>query len=98
LPVEPPDVLPLPSSRPTLSLVLPVYDEEAVLPELHARVQALLATLRIDAEVIFVDDGSRDRTVGVFRELAAREPRYRVLSFARNFGHQAAITPAERRS
>jgi dolichol-phosphate mannosyltransferase len=78
--------------RPTLSIVLPVFNEEEVIPELHRRLQAFLATLRLDAEVLFVDDGSRDRSLDMLRGLCTDEPRYRVLSFARNFGHQAAIT------
>jgi polyisoprenyl-phosphate glycosyltransferase len=77
---------------PVLSLVLPVFNEEAVIPELHARLQQFLARLALDTEVVFVDDGSRDRSLELLREIAAKEPRYRILSFARNFGHQAAIT------
>jgi dolichol-phosphate mannosyltransferase len=78
--------------RPTLSLVLPIFNEEAVIPELHARLQEFLAKLALDAEVLFVNDGSRDRSMDLLRGIAAAEPRYRVLSFARNFGHQTAIT------
>lgn len=78
--------------RPTLSLVLPIYNEEAVIPELHRRLQGFLAELGLDAEVLFVNDGSRDRSLELLRALAADEPRYRILSFARNFGHQTAIT------
>ena len=80
------------ASRPTLTLVLPIYNEEDVIPELHARLQAFLATFDFAIEVLFVNDGSRDRSMALLREIAAGEPRYRVLSFARNFGHQAAIT------
>lgn len=83
--------------RPTLSLVLPIYNEEAVLPELHARLQEFLTELvssgRVEtAEVVFVNDGSRDGSMRLLREYAAEDPRYRVISFARNFGHQRAIT------
>jgi dolichol-phosphate mannosyltransferase len=78
--------------RPTLSLVLPIFNEEAVIPELHARLQEFLGKLGLDAEVLFVNDGSRDRSMELLRGVAADEPRYRVLSFARNFGHQTAIT------
>ncbi|HZX93842.1 MAG TPA: glycosyltransferase family 2 protein [Myxococcales bacterium] len=78
--------------RPVLSLVLPIFNEESVIPELHARLQEFLRQLGLTAEVIFVDDGSHDRSLEMLRALAAAEPRYRVLSFARNFGHQAAIT------
>jgi dolichol-phosphate mannosyltransferase len=82
----------MPPRGPVLSLVLPIFNEEAVIPQLHARLQEFLARLGLDAEVIFVDDGSRDRSLALLRAIAAGEPRYRVLSFARNFGHQAAIT------
>jgi dolichol-phosphate mannosyltransferase len=78
--------------RPTLSLVLPIFNEEAVIPELHAHLQEFLGKLALDAEVLFVNDGSRDRSMELLRGIAAGEPRYRVLSFARNFGHQTAIT------
>jgi glycosyltransferase involved in cell wall biosynthesis len=77
---------------PVLSLVLPIYNEEAVIPELHARLQQFLPRLGLEAEVVFVDDGSRDRSLQLLRGIAEGEPRYRVVSFARNFGHQAAIT------
>jgi polyisoprenyl-phosphate glycosyltransferase len=80
------------STRPTLTLVLPIYNEEDVIPELHGRLQAFLATFDFESEVLFVNDGSRDRSMELLRGIAATEPRYRVLSFARNFGHQAAIT------
>src|SRR3954468_19694470 len=77
---------------PALSLVLPIYNEEAVIPALHARLQEFLPRRGLEAEVLFVDDGSKDHSLELLRALAAREPRYRVVSFARNFGHQAAIT------
>jgi polyisoprenyl-phosphate glycosyltransferase len=78
--------------RPTITLVLPIYNEEAVIPELHGRLREFLVTLALDAEVVFVNDGSRDRSMELLCALAAGEPRYRIVSFARNFGHQAAIT------
>jgi glycosyltransferase involved in cell wall biosynthesis len=78
--------------RPTLSLVIPIYNEEAVIPELHQRLQAFIMQLGLDVEVLFVDDGSRDRSGEMLRALVAGESRYRILSFARNFGHQRAIT------
>jgi polyisoprenyl-phosphate glycosyltransferase len=87
-------------AAPVLSLVLPVYNEEATLPELDRRLRLLLAEIGADLgsgvgeawEVIFVDDGSRDRSRALLAELAAAEPRYKVLSLSRNFGHQMAIT------
>jgi glycosyltransferase involved in cell wall biosynthesis len=81
-----------PSPRPTLSFVLPIYNEEEVIPELHRRLTEFLGNLALEAEVLFVNDGSRDRSMELLRELAVGDARYRILSFARNFGHQTAIT------
>lgn len=78
--------------RPELSLVIPIYDEEAVLPQLGDRLRELLEKLALDCEVVFVDDGSKDDSLALLRDLAAKEPRFRVASFSRNFGHQRAIT------
>lgn len=75
-----------------LSIIVPLYNEEAVLPLLVARLDDLVRGLDCEAEVLLVDDGSRDRTLALARETAARDPKYRVLAFSRNFGHQAAIT------
>jgi dolichol-phosphate mannosyltransferase len=79
-------------TRPVLTLVLPIYNEEEVIPILHDRLQLFLDTLGVVAEVLFVDDGSKDKSLPLLRELAARDTRYRVLAFSRNFGHQSAIT------
>jgi dolichol-phosphate mannosyltransferase len=83
-------------AAPVLSLVLPVFNEEAIIPELDRRLRALLADVGGgvgDAwEVIFVNDGSKDKSLPLLKELAASEPRYKVLSLSRNFGHQMAIT------
>lgn len=80
------------SERPALSLVLPVFNEEETIPELHRRLTALLDSMSESWEVIFVDDGSTDRSLTMLRHMAEGEPRFKILSFARNFGHQIAIT------
>jgi dolichol-phosphate mannosyltransferase len=81
---------------PTLSLVLPIFNEAEIIPELSRRLRAFLADLGDVVgpswEVIFVNDGSSDRSLELLKELAAGEPRFKILSFARNFGHQMAIT------
>ncbi|MDB4936294.1 MAG: hypothetical protein JWP87_3266, partial [Labilithrix sp.] len=79
-------------ARPEVSLVIPIYNEEEVLPQLDERLSQLLEKLAIDAEVVFVDDGSKDRSLEMLRAMVEREPRYRAVSFSRNFGHQRAIT------
>ena len=78
--------------RPALSLIIPVYNEEAIIEELDRRLKAFLGEIAETWEVVFVDDGSHDRTLAALSELAAAEPRYKVITFSRNFGHQIAIT------
>jgi dolichol-phosphate mannosyltransferase len=79
--------------RPELSLVIPIYNEEEVLPELDRRLGALLSALGgVTTEVVFVNDGSRDKSLELLRTLCAENERYRCVSFSRNFGHQRAIT------
>lgn len=81
-------------SRPLnlISLVLPAFNEEEVLPLLLPRVAELVSRLPAPAEVIFVNDGSRDGTARLLAEAAAHYPWLKVVEFARNFGHQLAIT------
>jgi polyisoprenyl-phosphate glycosyltransferase len=91
--LEPPR---LPSSRvterPRYSFVVPVFNEEETLPELERRVTAVIDALDGPAEVILVDDGSTDRTSDLAADLNRRDPRFKLLRFTRNFGHQMAIT------
>ena len=85
-------------ARPELSLVIPIYNEEEVLPQLDVRLKELLAKLAIDTEVVFVNDGSKDRSIEILRRMASHELRYRVIGFSRNFGHQRAITAGMEKS
>jgi polyisoprenyl-phosphate glycosyltransferase len=75
-----------------LSVIVPCYNEEAVLPQLFTRLTAVAATWGMDYEIICVDDGSRDRTWELLKAQNARDPRWRGLTFARNFGHQVAVS------
>lgn len=77
---------------PELSVVVPIFNEEDVLPELRERLFHVLPACSSDFEVVFVDDGSADQSPAFLLALAASEPRVRVLRFSRNFGHQAAVT------
>lgn len=80
-------------SRPiSYSIVIPVFNEEAVLPLLMRRLDLLLGELREPVEAIIVDDGSTDSSPIVLQALVARDPRYRYIGLSRNFGHQVAIT------
>ncbi len=78
------------TSQPTYSIVVPVNDEEAALPQLAER---LLAVMARDgpSEVVLVDDGSTDGSYDVITDLASRDPRFRGVRLARNFGHQSAL-------
>ena len=75
-----------------LSIVIPVFNEEAVLPILLHRCDQLMADLDGPVETIFVDDGSTDCSSIVLKAKAKDDPRYRYIGLSRNFGHQIAIT------
>ncbi len=78
--------------RPAVSLVVPILNEVETLPAFHARARDALVEAGEDYEMVFVDDGSTDGSLDVLRALAADDPRIRVVSFSRNFGHQTAVT------
>ncbi|WP_422924149.1 glycosyltransferase family 2 protein [Singulisphaera sp. PoT] len=75
-----------------LSLVIPIYNEEEALPSLLKALRSVLDAMGCDHEIVFVNDGSRDGSARILSDLAASDPRVKVLGFSRNFGHQAAIT------
>lgn len=77
-----------------LSVVCPAFEEEACLPFFHAELASVLSRLedKYEVEIIYVDDGSRDRTLAVVQVLARQDARVRYLSLSRNFGQQAALT------
>lgn len=78
-----------------ISVVVPLHNEQMVLPELLRRVSAVLdATPGGPHEMIFVDDGSSDATLQILEDAAARDPRVSVIALSRNFGHQAALSAA----
>jgi dolichol-phosphate mannosyltransferase len=74
------------------SLIIPIYNEEESIPELYQRVQVVMNKLGDKVELLLVNDGSRDRSLKMIRELHEKDPRVCYISFARNFGHQAAVT------
>ncbi len=75
-----------------LSVVVPCYDEESVLVELHRRLMGAIESLAVRAEVILVNDGSKDATWPTMLELAATDPRVVLVNLSRNHGHQLALT------
>lgn len=81
-----------------LSVVIPVYGCAGCLRELHARLTVTLSALTPDYQIVLVDDRSRDGAWSIMRELAAGDPRLRILRLSRNFGQHAAITAGLSRS
>jgi dolichol-phosphate mannosyltransferase len=75
-----------------ISIIVPCFNEAAVLPMLFERLQSTAPSWGVDYEVICVDDGSSDRTWALLQEQNRRDARWRGLSFARNFGHQTAVS------
>ena len=75
-----------------LSIVIPCYNEEEVIKTTHARLNCVLEKITADFELIYVDDGSRDRTAQLLCQLQKSDSRVRVILLSRNFGHQMATT------
>jgi len=75
-----------------ISIIIPCYNEEPVLRATHERLTGVLRAMSVDYELIFINDGSRDRTQEILAELQLFDPRSRVLLLSRNFGHQVAVT------
>ena len=88
----------MPTSHPVLSVVVPMYDEEDVLPIFFERMHPLLDGLGISYEVLVVDDGSRDGTATLLREATGTWPQLRLVRLLRNSGHQAALSAGFRRA
>jgi glycosyltransferase involved in cell wall biosynthesis len=80
------------SARPSVSVIVPLLNEEENLIELHRRLTAVLPTISSDFEMILVDDGSTDRSIEIIRDLARTDPHVRYVTFSRNFGHEPACT------
>ncbi|MDP4115810.1 MAG: glycosyltransferase family 2 protein [Bacteroidota bacterium] len=74
------------------SIIVPLYNEELVVNEAYKRLKAVMDYTRESYEIIFVNDGSKDRTVEMTRKICKKDKNIKLLSFSRNFGHQVAIT------
>src|SRR3546814_15138241 len=80
-------------SAPAISVVVPCYNEEACLPELHRRVSAAACAAAGDAyEIVLINDGSRDGSWGAMQDLARNDERLVAINLSRNHGHQLALT------
>lgn len=79
-------------AKPIYSLVIPIYNEEETLPELHRRLSELMERLDAETEIIMVDDGSSDQSFQIMSDISRRDKRFKIIQLSRNFGHQTAIT------
>jgi glycosyltransferase involved in cell wall biosynthesis len=74
------------------SIIIPIFNEEEILPVLHQRLTESLSSLDQQYEVLLVDDGSRDQSFVLMQEIHRKDARFRILRLSRNFGHQVAIS------
>ena len=79
-------------NKSSVSVVVPCYNEEAVVEETYRRVSSVLTSLECDFEIVFIDDGSTDQTFFILKKIAEIESRVHVIRFSRNFGHEAATS------
>jgi dolichol-phosphate mannosyltransferase len=75
-----------------ISVIIPCYNEEAVIAETYKRLSAVVKKISHTCELVFVNDGSKDNTYNILSSLAANDSMVKVLNFSRNFGHQCAVT------
>jgi len=80
------------NQKPVYSVVAPIYNESKSIPEFYERIRKTLDSLGEPWELVLVNDGSRDNSLDMIRDLNAKDPRVKVIDFARNFGHQIAVT------
>lgn len=80
------------STAPTISVIVPIYNEEQVIPELYRRLTRVMDDIGEPWEMVCINDGSQDRSAQLLLELHLADPRIKLVNFSRNFGHQIAIT------
>lgn len=80
------------AQKPVFSVVAPIYNEARSIPEFYERVRKTMDATGEPWELVLVNDGSRDESLELMRELNAKDPRVKLIDFARNFGHQIAVT------
>lgn len=74
------------------SVIIPMFNEEEVIAESYKRLTAVMQTLNEPYELLFVNDGSRDKTMEIMKDISAKDSNVKIVEFARNFGHQIAVT------
>ena len=81
-----------PTQHPVISVIVPIFNEEEVIPELYRRMLAVLDGIGQPWELVCVNDGSRDQSLSMLLTLREKDTRVKIINFSRNFGHQIAIT------
>ena len=80
------------NTKPIYSVVVPVYNEEEVISISYERLKTVMDSMQEDYEIIFINDGSRDKTAQIIADIVQNDSNIRLLNFSRNFGHMPAIT------
>jgi glycosyltransferase involved in cell wall biosynthesis len=75
-----------------LSVVVPIYNEEENINAFHSAIRSVMESMEEHWEIVYVNDGSRDKSLSLLTDIQQRDPRVTVVEFSRNFGHQAALT------
>ncbi|HEY1037931.1 MAG TPA: glycosyltransferase family 2 protein [Bacteroidia bacterium] len=75
-----------------LSIIIPIYNEELNIPTLYGRLKPVIEKIGVSYELVFVNDGSKDRSIQLIKDLAAMDKTIRYIDFSRNFGHQVAVS------
>lgn len=75
-----------------LSIIIPIYNEELNIPNLYGRLKPVIEKIGVSYELVFVNDGSKDRSIELIKDLALMDNTIRYIDFSRNFGHQIAVT------
>lgn len=79
-------------SKEKISVIVPCYNEEEVLPIFYEEIDRVSKEMhKVDFEFLFINDGSKDKTLNILRELAKKDKRVRYISFSRNFGKEAGM-------
>ncbi len=81
-----------------LSVIIPIFNEEANILNLYDRLKKVLDSITSNYELIFVNDGSKDKSITLIKELAQKDSTIKFIDFSRNFGHQIAVTAGLDRS
>lgn len=76
----------------SLTVIVPCYNEEVVIQKFYERIKSVIANLSYETSIIFINDGSKDNTLNILKEIASNDECVKIISFSRNFGHQPAVT------